>query len=161
MKAAGIENSTNSIAERESDAVLDQRALEGDADAFAALFQVHKGRYAVCLRMTNNLADADDLAQEAFIQSFRKLATFRGESAFSTWLHRVAVNTALMHFRSHPAQRASFDQPVDAESGKGEFGQRDIRLNDLLDRIALTRALEALPAGYRTIFELHEIAVYG
>jgi len=93
----------------ESDAVLVRRALEGEGDAFATLFQLHKGRvYAVCLRMTNNTADADDLTQEAFIQAFRKLETFRGESALSTWLHRVAVNTALMHFRRKPA--ACFDR---------------------------------------------------
>ncbi len=145
-----------------SDAILVRRALEGDGDAFATLFQLHKGRvYAVCLRMTNNPADADDLTQEAFIQAFRKLATFRGESALSTWLHRVAVNTALMHFRRNPASHTSIDQPIDSENGKREIGERDSHLHDSLDRIALTRALEALPAGYRTIFELHEIGGYG
>lgn len=146
----------------ESDTILVGRALAGDADAFATLFQLHKGRvYAVCLRMTNNTADADDLTQEAFIQAFRKLATFRGESALSTWLHRVAVNTALMHFRRNPATHTSIDQPFDSESGKREIGKHDDHLNDSLDRIALTRALEALPSGYRTIFELHEIGGYG
>ncbi len=162
MKAVGAKNKNNDSDTRESDTMLVQRALEGDADAFATLFQLHKGRvYAVCLRMTNNTADADDLTQEAFIQAFRKLATFRGESALSTWLHRVAVNTALMHFRRHPLAHASLDQPPDAECGKREIGQPDARLNDSLDRIALSRALEALPAGYRTIFELHEIGGYG
>jgi len=163
VKAVGAKTRIdNNSATRESDTILVKRALEGDADAFATLFQVHKGRvYAVCLRMTNNTADADDLTQEAFIQAFRKLATFRGESALSTWLHRVAVNTALMHFRRHPAPHASLDQPADGESAKREIGQHDHRLNDSLDRIALSRALEALPAGYRTIFELHEIGGYG
>lgn len=146
----------------ESDAVLVRRALEGEGDAFATLFQLHKGRvYAVCLRMTNNTADADDLTQEAFIQAFRKLETFRGESALSTWLHRVAVNTALMHFRRKPAPHASIDQPIDSESRNREIAQHDSHLHDSLDRIALTRALEALPVGYRTIFELHEIGGYG
>jgi RNA polymerase sigma-70 factor (ECF subfamily) len=111
--------------------------------------------------MTNNTADADDLTQEAFIQAFRKLATFRGESALSTWLHRVAVNTALMHFRRHPLSHASLDQPADSECGQREIGQPDHHLNDSLDRIALSRALDALPTGYRTIFELHEIGGYG
>jgi RNA polymerase sigma-70 factor (ECF subfamily) len=111
--------------------------------------------------MTNNQADADDLTQEAFIQAFRKLATFRGDSALSTWLHRVAVNTALMHFRRQALPKASLEAPPDQESARREFGRQDDRLHHCLDRIALTRALEALPSGYRTIFELHEIGGYG
>lgn len=162
VKAVDVKAKSNQPGERDSDSVLVQRALRGDADAFSILFQTHKGRvYAVCLRMTNNTADADDLTQEAFIQAFRKLATFRGESALSTWLHRVAVNTALMHFRRQSTPHASLDQPAGAETSKREFGQHDNRLSCSLDRIALARALEALPAGYRTIFELHEIGGYG
>jgi RNA polymerase sigma-70 factor, ECF subfamily len=112
--------------------------------------------------MTNNAADADDLTQEAFIQAFRKLSTFRGESALSTWLHRVAVNTALMHFRRQSTPKAALESvPVEHETNRREIGGRDDRLHYSLDRIALTRALEALPSGYRTIFELHEIGGYG
>jgi RNA polymerase sigma-70 factor (ECF subfamily) len=146
----------------ESETALVKRAIAGDADAFATLFQLHRGRvYAVCLRMTNNPADADDLTQEAFIQAFRKLNTFRGESALSTWLHRVAVNTALMHFRKRVTIQSSLDGSGDVEPGKRELGRQDQRLNYSLDRIALKRALEALPFGYRTIFELHEFDGYG
>src|SRR5215469_16213678 len=146
----------------ESETAVVKRAIAGDADAFAALFQLHRGRvYAVCLRMTNNPADADDLTQEAFIQAFRKLNTFRGESALSTWLHRVAVNTALMHFRKRATAQSSLDGSGDVEAGKRELGRQDQRLNYSLDRIALKRALEALPFGYRTIFELHEFDGYG
>ncbi len=162
VAATKIKSNHSHSEERETDTVLVHKALEGDGDAFATLFQIHKGRvYAVCLRMTNNPADADDLTQEAFIQAFRKLASFRGESALSTWLHRVAVNTALMHFRRQAGSHTSLDEPVDGESGKREFGQHDLRLDESLDRIALSRALEALPPGYRTIFELHEIGGYG
>ena len=161
MKAANCKACSNDAAGCESDTALVQRALGGDADAFATLFQVHKGRvYAVCLRMTNNTADADDLTQEAFIQAFRKLGTFRGESALSTWLHRVAVNTALMHFRRQSTPKTSLDQ-TDPDSGRREFGRHDERLKHSLDRIALMRALDTLPTGYRTIFELHEIGGYG
>ena len=146
----------------ESENVLVKRAIDGDGDAFAALFQLHRGRvYAVCLRMTNNPADADDLTQEAFIQAFRKLSTFRGDSALSTWLHRVAVNTALMHFRKKVTVQSSLDCSSDAEPARREFGRHDERLKYSLDRIALKRALEALPFGYRTIFELHEFDGYG
>src|ERR1700751_1049270 len=146
----------------ESENTLVKRAIDGDGDAFASLFQLHRGRvYAVCLRMTNHPADADDLTQEAFIQAFRKLNTFRGESALSTWLHRVAVNTALMHFRKRATAQSSLDGSGDVEAGKRELGRQDQRLNYSLDRIALKRALEALPFGYRTIFELHEFDGYG
>lgn len=149
-------------AQSDPEAILVRRALAGEADAFAKLFEAHRGRvYAVCLRMTNNPADADDLTQEAFIQAFRKLATFRGDSALSTWLHRVAVNTALMHFRRQAVPKAAIEESTDHEGGRRELGRRDDRLHHSLDRIALTRALEALPSGYRRIFELHEIGGYG
>jgi RNA polymerase sigma-70 factor, ECF subfamily len=161
VKAVNSKTRTHEATGCESDTALVQRALNGDADAFATLFQVHKGRvYAVCLRMTNNTADADDLTQEAFIQAFRKLGTFRGESALSTWLHRVAVNTALMHFRRQSTPKTSLDQ-TDPDSSRREFGRHDERLKHSLDRIALMRALDTLPSGYRTIFELHEIGGYG
>jgi RNA polymerase sigma-70 factor (ECF subfamily) len=83
-----------------SKATLVQRAQRGDAEAFAALFQSHKNRvYSVCLSMTRNVAEAEDLTQDAFLQVFRSIGNFRGDSAFSTWLHRVAVNTVLMKRR--------------------------------------------------------------
>lgn len=147
-----------------SDAALVRRALDGDADAFASLFHLHKHRvYAVCLRMTKNTAEADDLTQDVFIQVFRKLSTFRGESALSTWLYRLAVNTALMHFRKQGPRQMSLDEGPDHDTlaVRREHGKSDDRLSSSLDRIALTRALEALPEGYRTIFELHEIKGYG
>src|SRR5690242_248426 len=83
-----------------SDRELVRRAQEGDASAFATLFHNHKSKvYSVCLRLTNNTAEAEDLTQDAFVQVFRKLSTFRGDSALSTWLYRIAVNTVLMRFR--------------------------------------------------------------
>lgn len=147
------------------DIALVRRALEGDADAFGSLFQLHKHRvYAVCLRMTNNTAEADDLTQDVFIQVFRKLSTFRGESALSTWLYRIAVTTSLMHFRRQAPRQVSLDETGAHDAvptTKREHGRHDDRLRCSLDRIALTRALETLPKGYRTIFELHEIQGYG
>jgi RNA polymerase sigma-70 factor (ECF subfamily) len=150
---------------RTSEINLVREALDGDADAFASLFHLHKHRvFAVCLRMTNNTAEADDLTQEVFIQAFRKLSTFRGESALSTWLYRLAVNTTLMHFRKHPRRQVTLDEDGAHDSAgltKRERGRHDDRLRSCLDRIALVRALEVLPCGYRTIFELHEIRGYG
>jgi RNA polymerase sigma-70 factor (ECF subfamily) len=151
---------TNTTAKLESDLDLVRRAQEGDSDAFASLFHAHKARiYSVCLRMTNNTAEAEDLTQDAFLQVFRKLATFRGDSALSTWLYRIAVNTVLMHFRKKALRQVSLDEPYnqDARQVKREYGSRDDRLTGSVDRIALARAIRELPDGYRTIFLLHEV----
>jgi RNA polymerase sigma-70 factor, ECF subfamily len=140
-----------------------RRAQAGDSDAFADLFNAHKARiYALCLRMTSNTAEAEDLTQDAFMQVFRKLSTFRGDSALSTWLHRIAVNTVLMHFRKKVLHQVSLDERTDGEGKtvRRECGGRDSRLSGTVDRIALIRALKELPAGYRTIFLLHEVQGY-
>jgi RNA polymerase sigma-70 factor (ECF subfamily) len=77
-----------------------ERAKNGDADAFSKLYSLHKRRvYTLCLRMLGNVSEAEDMTQEAFLHLFRKLGSFRGESAFSTWLHRLTVNLVLMHLR--------------------------------------------------------------
>lgn len=154
---------TNSTARYDSDAELVRSAQEGDSDAFASLFHTHKARiYSVCLRMTNNAAEAEDLTQDAFLQVFRKLATFRGDSALSTWLYRIAVNTVLMHFRKKVLRQISLDEPYnqDAKVVRREYGSRDDRLTGSVDRIALARAIKELPDGYRTIFLLHEVEGY-
>src|SRR5437762_10050274 len=153
----------NSTARLESDLDLVKRAQQGDSDAFASLFYAHKARiYSVCLRMTNNTAEAEDLTQDAFLQVFRKLATFRGDSALSTWLYRIAVNTVLMHFRKKALRQISLDEPYnqDARLVRREYGSRDGRLAGSVDRIAFTRAIKELPVGYRTIFLLHEVEGY-
>lgn len=146
-----------------SDMDLVRRVQRGDQSAFAALFNAHKPRiYSVCLRMTNNTAEAEDLTQDAFLQVFRKLSTFRGDSALSTWLYRVAVNTVLMHFRKKSPRQISLDEPnpQDSRLMRRECGIMDGRLNGSVDRIALARAIKELPAGYRTIFLLHEVEGY-
>jgi RNA polymerase sigma-70 factor (ECF subfamily) len=141
-----------------------KRAQQGDADAFAALFHAHKARiYSVCLRMTNNATEAEDLTQDAFLQVFRKIATFRGDSAFSTWLHRIAVNTVLMHFRRKSLSQVSLDEPHSNSDGakvRREYGTRDNLLAGCVDRVALAGAIKELPHGYRTIFLLHEVEGY-
>jgi RNA polymerase sigma-70 factor (ECF subfamily) len=143
---------------------LIKRAQDGDADAFGALFQAHKARiYSVCLRMTSNAAEAEDLTQDAFLQVFRKIKKFRGESAFSTWLHRIAVNTVLMHFRRKSLCQVSLDEEHtinDVSKVRREYGTRDKNLAGCVDRIALARAIRMLPPGYRTIFLLHEVEGY-
>ncbi len=146
------------------DSEVVRRAQEGDADAFAILFHAHKARiYSVCLRMTNNAAEAEDLTQDAFLQVFRKIATFRGDSAFSTWLHRIAVNTVLMHFRKKSLTQVSLDEPYSNSDGakvRREYGAKDNHLTGCVDRVALNNAIKDLPQGYRTIFVLHEVEGY-
>jgi RNA polymerase sigma-70 factor (ECF subfamily) len=147
----------------DSDLDLVRRAQQGDSDAFASLFYAHKARiYSVCLRMTNNTAEAEDLTQDAFLQVFRKLQTFRGDSALSTWLYRIAVNTVLMHFRKKSNRQVSLDQPSqnDSTMPKREYGKVDDRLAGSVDRLALARAINELPPGYRTIFLMHEVQGY-
>ena len=143
---------------------LIKRAQQGDVDAFGALFQAHRSRiYSVCLRMTSNGAEAEDLTQDTFLQVFRKINKFRGDSAFSTWVHRIAVNTVLMHFRKNSLNQVSLDEPQSDRNGakiRREYGIRDKDLAGCIDRVALARAMERLPAGYRTIFLLHEVEGY-
>jgi RNA polymerase sigma-70 factor (ECF subfamily) len=139
------------------------RAQAGDGEAFATLFEQHKKRvYSLCLLMTGDVADAEDLTQDAFIQVFRKLGTFRGDSAFSTWLYRVAVNTVLMSLRKRKPKQISLDEPVciDHSFVPRDFGRNDPELSGTVDRIALIRAIKELPEGYRKIFLLHEVDGY-
>ena len=142
-----------------------RRAQQGDAEAFARLYQLHKGRvYSLCLRMLGNPAEAEDMAQEAFLQLFRKIATFRGESAFSTWLHRLTVNVVLMRLRKKVLPQVPLDEPVDADEGgegpRWEPGAEDLVLVGALDRITLEEAIAKLPQGYRLVFVLHDVEGY-
>ena len=139
-------------------------AQAGDHQAFAQLYALHKRRvYSLCLRMVNNVAEAEDLTQEAFLQLHRKIATFRGDSAFSTWLHRMAVNVVLMHLRKKGLQLTSLDEAMEPAYDEGpgrSFGAPDLVLSGSIDRLALERAIADLPAGYRLIFVLHDIEGY-
>lgn len=146
-----------------TDKELIARAQRGEEQAFAALFEAHKRRvYSLCLRMTGDTAEAEDLAQEAFLQLFRKISTFRGESAFSTWLHRLVVNVVLMNLRKKSIQKVSLDEVDNSqeEPVKREYGEDDLRLLGSVDRITLDNAIEDLPPGYRSVFVLHDVEGY-
>ena len=150
-------------AKRESDAELLRLAREGNEDAFAILFRAHRMKvYSLCLRLTGNTGEAEDLTQDAFLQVFRKIGNFRGDSAFSTWLYRVTMNTVLMHFRKKKAKYISLEEPADRIPGapKRDLGAVDERLCRSVDRIALARAMKDLPSGYRTVFLMHEVRGY-
>lgn len=145
----------------EADAI--ERAKQGDAAAFEQLYEMHRRRvYSLCLRMTSNTAAAEDLTQEAFLQLFRKIGTFRGESAFSTWLHRMAVNVVLMQLRKKNLPVVPLDETTESEeeAPKKELGAPDSRLASSIDRLELKRSIDSLPPGYRTIFVLHDVEGY-
>ena len=137
------------------------RAQAGDHQAFALVYSLHKRRiYSLCLRMVGNVAEAEDLTQEAFLQLHRKIATFRGDSAFSTWLHRLAINVVLMQLRKKGLSLISLDEAMEPTPDEGpsrSFGAPDLTLTGAIDRLALERAVADLPTGYRLIFILHDV----
>jgi RNA polymerase sigma-70 factor (ECF subfamily) len=147
----------------ESESSLIRRAQDGDGQAFATLYTMHKTKvYSVCLRMTKDVAEAEDFTQEVFLQVFRNVKLFRGDSAFSTWLYRIAVNTILMKFRRRKVPLlVSLDEPISDESSRRrDVGGADLRLSGAVDRITLRRAVKELPPGCRQIFGLHEVEGY-
>src|SRR5919107_1253980 len=140
-----------------TDYELTQAASTGDMGAFEEIYRRHNRRvYSLCLRMTQNQSEAEDLAQEVFIQLFRKLGSFRGESAFTTWLHRLTVNQVLMHFRKRSVK-------LEQTTEEGEtpvqivVGTSNPNSMPVVDRIALDKAIGQLPPGYRTVFVLHDV----
>jgi RNA polymerase sigma-70 factor (ECF subfamily) len=146
--------------EKLSEAEAIERAKQGDAAAFEVLYNIHKRRvYSLCLRMTTNTAEAEDLTQEAFLQLFRKIGTFRGESSFSTWLHRMAVIVVLMQLRKKGLQVVPLDDENEGEEDtpKKDYGAQDNVLAGSLDRLQLKNAIDRLPPGYRSIFVLHDV----
>jgi RNA polymerase sigma-70 factor (ECF subfamily) len=146
-----------------SDAI--RLAQLGDAAAFETIYHLHSRRvYALCLRMTGDPVEAEDLTQEAFLQLFRKIHTFRGESAFSSWLHRLTANIVLMRFRKKRPVPASLDEMTSSDGEKErpafEIGGPDLRLAGVFDRVNLHTAIEQLPEGYRSMFLLHDVHGY-
>lgn len=130
-----------------------RQAQRSDAQAFEALYRMHVDKvYGLCLRMTGNVSEAEDCTQDAFIQAWNKLGKFRGDSAFSTWLHRVAVNTVLGRMRKSKREQDRI-QSVSDTSAATYVPDDAGELRDL------SAAVDRLPAGARHVFILH--AVYG
>jgi RNA polymerase sigma-70 factor (ECF subfamily) len=144
----------------ETDAI--RLAQEGDAAAFERIFRLHSRRiYALCLRMVRNASEAEDLTQESFLQLFRKIHTFRGESTFSTWLHRVSVNVVLMRLRKKNLVEIPLENSNEEEdSYRKEIGAPDPVLTGTIDRMNLDRAIRELAPGYRKTFMLHDVEGY-
>jgi RNA polymerase sigma-70 factor (ECF subfamily) len=150
-----------------SEAEAIRRASDGDRTVFEYLYRLHSRRvYAVCLRMVGNSSEAEDLTQETFLLLLRKIHTFRGESAFSTWLHRLAVNLVLMRLRKKSPPIVSIEAALDPDDETASplpastIGAPDLLLEGSIDRINLERCIERLPVGYRTVFVLHDIQGY-
>jgi len=143
-----------------SDYELARTSANGDMEAFAQLYQRHNRRvYSVCLRMSGNAAEAEDLAQDVFVQLFRKIGSFRGESAFTTWLHRLTVNQVLMHFRKRVVRKETTAES-DELPEQITAGTDNPRRMPVLDRIGVDRAIARLARGYRTVFVLHDVEGY-
>jgi RNA polymerase sigma-70 factor (ECF subfamily) len=132
------------------------RAVGGDVDAFEELYDRSKGRvFGLCLRMCGNRSSAEELTQEAFIRAWEKLPSFRGESAFSTWMHRLTVNVVLGHQRTQGRRRTR-------ESAAGEewYGDGCVAAHRAGVAMDLERAIAALPDRARTVFVLHDVEGY-
>lgn len=143
-----------------SDVELARAAAAGDSAAFEKLYEQHHRRvYSLCLRMLANVSQAEDLTQEVFLQVFKKIGSFRGDSAFTTWLHRLTVNQVLMHLRrrgvklEHTSEEGDFSDVV-------ETPLQSTRRISMVDRLALEKAISELPPGYRTVFVLHDVEGY-
>ena len=142
-----------------------RRAQRGDAEAFERIYQLHSRKiYALCLRIVRNPMDAEDLTQEAFLRVFRKLQTFRGDSAFPTWLYRLAVNVVLMQVRKKNVPQVSLEKPMEqnaeGERPSREIGGADSHLTGCVDRVNLERAIERLPESHKMVFVLHDVQGY-
>jgi RNA polymerase sigma-70 factor (ECF subfamily) len=147
----------------DDDNAIVKRACTGDVEAFGLLYRKYRNRvHALCLRMVKDPFVAEDALQESFLCAFRRINTFRGDSLFSTWLHRIAVNAVLMHFRrckTTPTENVDGELAHDeGEPLEGErFHAEDRRLTHAVERIELEQAINSLPPGYRIMFVLHDI----
>jgi RNA polymerase sigma-70 factor, ECF subfamily len=152
-----VQEKSERVEPNEKDFELAQKAAGGNVAAFELLYsRYHRRTYSLCLRMMNSASEAEDLTQEVFIQLFRKIGSFRGDSAFSTWLHRMTVNQVLMHFRRRGVQNEKTTDDGEMPEQIVNGTERQSRM-PILDRIALDKAISQLPNGYRTVFLLHDV----
>ncbi len=140
--------------ESEGERVL--AAAAGDMEAFESLYREHVGRVnALCLRMTRNPTEAEELVQDVFVRVYQKLDAFRGESAFSTWIHRIAVNTTIEHLRRRSRWRERHDASVDPESSLDRTFAQSAGAD-----LDLEYAIARLPEQARLVFVMHDIEGY-
>jgi len=142
------------------DEELARLAAAGDAMAFGEIHDRHRVRvYSIALRMTGNAADAEDITQESFLRLFLRIGSFRGEAMFTTWLYRLVVNEVKMHFRYRSKR-------PEVQTSDGEMPEGDMRFvrhaysHQVIDRLAIEKAVQSLPLGYRTAFVQHDFEGY-
>ena len=144
-----------------SDEALARLAANGNAAAFDEIYSRHRSFvYNVALRMTGNPSDSEDLTQESFVSVFRRVGSFRGDALFTTWLYRIVTNQVKMHFRyrsSRPEMQTSDGEIPERWAGAARHCDA---AEQLIDRLAIQKALQNLPPGYRTAFILHDIEGY-
>jgi RNA polymerase sigma-70 factor (ECF subfamily) len=142
-----------------------QRAQAGDLRAFELLYSTHKKRvFAICLHMAGSRALAEEFTQDVFLNAFRRIHSFRGASAFSSWLYRIAVNVVLGDFRRQK-RRPEVDLEAATDSEDGNYDDVLSRYGnyasfDPVLRISLQRGIALLPKGYRLVFQLHDVEGY-
>jgi RNA polymerase sigma-70 factor (ECF subfamily) len=157
MNARAPESSRIAAAEPESARIADavRRARQGDVAAFEIVYRVHAAPiYRLCRRMIGDDAQARDLVQDVFVRAWERLTTFREQSAFATWLHRLGVNVVLEHMRSRKRDDARHTEADDFLASPGSL------LEQVHTRMDLDAALARLPRGARTVFLLHDIEGY-
>ena len=160
---ATVKNSavtTKKMTASATDRNLAQLAAGGDMAAFEEIYQRHHRRvYSICLRMLQNAYEAEDLTQDVFIQLYRKIGSFRGDSAFTTWLHRMTVNQVLMHFRK---RNVKYEKTTEEGETPDQIvtGTADPERMRVVDKIALENAIGQLPDGYKNVFLLHDVEGY-
>ncbi len=161
-----MQDSAILIKDQEAGAQAIEPPAPAELQDFDRIYELYGARvYRLCLHMVGNPADAEELAQDTFLQVFRKLDTYRGESAFSTWLHRVAVNVVLMRLRKNRGHSETpLDQVFETENGE-EFQATEARVDDprlagAIDRLSLQRAILQLSVHQRLAFVLHDVEGY-
>jgi RNA polymerase sigma-70 factor (ECF subfamily) len=156
-KSNALKTKVNSAS---TDYELTQLAAGGNMAAFEEIYNRHHRRvYSICLRMLQNATEAEDLTQDVFIQLHRKIGSFRGDSAFTTWLHRLTVNQVLMHFRK---RNVKFEKTTEEGETPVQVvpGTENAKKMPIVDKIAIENAIEQLPTGYRNVFVLHDVEGY-
>lgn len=160
VSARACESPVAAAPAQSSEAELIRRSAAGDMDAFGEIYRrYHRIVYSLCLRMTRNQAEAEDLTQEVFLKIFRKLASFRGEAALATWIHRVTVNGVLMHFRRVSARREHVTDDGTLPVERPRQGLNALTAQPA-ERVTLELAIARLPPGYRLVFVLHDVEGY-
>lgn len=140
-----------------------RRAQQGDEHAFEYLYKSHCKRvFGICYRMLRDRSDAEDVTQQVFLGLFRKIGTFRGDACFSTWLHRVTFNAALMHLRKRKPEEIYPDSSATSADSESlyELSAEDTSIVGTVDRLNLTRAIQQLAPGYKRLFLLHDVMGY-